>query len=199
LRRIKDRGKGIGRIGWRVNGVTAAVSHAPEGAPDATVEQTLVLDPGDNNIEVVAYNARNILASPPARAKMTFSGSADAAKPNLHVLVIGINAYHDTGWRRPGSDVVELFPPLTLAAGDARSFAMEMQRAARDFYRDVRITTLIDTDATPAKIESTSIKFLSAWIRAILSSSTWPRTAIRWTGASTSSRKTTMAAPIPML
>jgi WD40 repeat protein len=151
--RVKDRGKGIGRIEWRVNGVTAAVSHAREGVEEATVEQTLVLDPGDNNVEVVAYNARNILASPPARTKLTFSGAANAAKPDLHVLVIGINAYHDAGWRRPGSDVVELFPPLTLAAGDARSFATEMQHAAQDYYRDVKLTTLIDSDATPAKIE----------------------------------------------
>jgi WD40 repeat protein len=150
---IKDRGKGIGRIEWRVNGITAAVSHPPEGAADTTAEQTLVLDPGDNNIEVVAYNARNILASPPARMKLTFNGSAEGTKSNLHVLVIGINAYHDGGWRQPGSDVVELFPPLTLAAGDARSFATEMQRAAQDYYRDVKVTSLVDTDATPTKIE----------------------------------------------
>lgn len=55
--RIADRGKGIGRIEWRVNGVTAAVTTAPADHPaNYVVTQQLALDPGDNTIEVVAYN-----------------------------------------------------------------------------------------------------------------------------------------------
>jgi hypothetical protein len=66
--RIKDRGKGIGRIEWRVNGVTTAVTNAQSGAgPEYEVKQALALDPGENAIEVVAYNARNLLASLPAQ------------------------------------------------------------------------------------------------------------------------------------
>ena len=54
--RITDRGKGIGRIEWRVNGITAGVMSAPAGpGPDYDVKQELALDPGENRIEVIAY------------------------------------------------------------------------------------------------------------------------------------------------
>ena len=48
--RITDRGKGIGRIEWRVNGITAgAVGKRPqEPGPDYDVKQELALDPGEN-------------------------------------------------------------------------------------------------------------------------------------------------------
>ena len=61
--RIADRGKGIGRIEWRVNGVTSGVSAVPAGpGPDYTVSRELAaLDPGRNQIEVIAYEKRNIL------------------------------------------------------------------------------------------------------------------------------------------
>src|SRR5208337_1258012 len=56
--RIKDRGKGVGRIEWRVNGVTVGVANAPaKGRPIYKVARELSLDPGENAIEVVAYNA----------------------------------------------------------------------------------------------------------------------------------------------
>jgi hypothetical protein len=153
--RVADRGKGIGRIEWRVNGVTAAVSNTPRGSGELTIEQVLALDPGENVIGVVAYNARNLLASPPAQTTITFSGSADPIKPKLHVLAIGINAYHDSGWKPPDGDAIEFFPPLTLAAGDATSFAAEMTRAADKFYGEVQVTTVVDAEATDAKIETT--------------------------------------------
>jgi hypothetical protein len=61
------------------------------------------LDVGENSIEAVAYNGRNLLASLPARRSITFAGPADSVKPKLHVLAIGINAYVDrwldASWR----------------------------------------------------------------------------------------------------
>jgi hypothetical protein len=73
--RIKDRGKGIGRIEWRANGITAGVSNAPANAGAVyEVKQELALDPGENIIEVVAYNARNLLASFPAQTTIAFMG-----------------------------------------------------------------------------------------------------------------------------
>ena len=76
--RITDRGKGIGRIEWRVNGVTAGVMAAPAGpGPDYDVKQELALDPGENQIEVIAYEGRNLLASLPARTTIAYDGPAD--------------------------------------------------------------------------------------------------------------------------
>jgi WD40 repeat protein len=147
--RIKDRGNGVGRIEWRVNGVTTAVTNVPAGAgPDYEVRQTLALDPGENLIEVVAYNARNLLASVPAQTTITYTGPADAVRSKLYVLAIGINSYHDDGWVGPGAVQAEYFPPLNLAVGDAKSFAGEIKKAAEGLYSEVRVTTALDIEAT---------------------------------------------------
>ena len=104
--RITDRGKGIGRIEWRVNGVTAGVMSAPAGpGPDYKVSQELALDPGENRIEVIAYEGRNLLASLPAQTTIVYDGPADTVKPKLYVLAIGINDYMDEGWSPPGSSL----------------------------------------------------------------------------------------------
>src|SRR5262249_22754946 len=89
--RITDRGKGIGRIEWRVHGVTAGLTRASDGSgPDHDVKQTLALDPGENHIEVIAYERRNLLASVPARTTIRFAAPASASLPSLHILAIGI-------------------------------------------------------------------------------------------------------------
>jgi WD40 repeat protein len=152
--RITDRGKGIGRIEWRVNGLTVGVASAPAGAgPVFGVRRELALDPGENAIEVVAYNARNLLASLPAQTSIVYTGTGNALKPKLHILAIGINAYEDRGWKRPGTDVEEYFPRLGLAVADAQSFAAEMKRASEGFYSEVRVRTALDRQATQAGLD----------------------------------------------
>lgn len=151
--RITDRGKGIGRIEWRVNGVTSGVMAAPSGpAPDYTVTRELALDPGENEIEVIAYERRNLLASLPARTTIRYDGPAGTLKPKLHILAIGINSYVDQGWTPPGSSEILAFPPLNLAVADAKAFGAELQRAGAAHYSEVRITEALDTDATPANL-----------------------------------------------
>jgi WD40 repeat protein/uncharacterized caspase-like protein len=152
--RIKDRGKGIGRIEWRVNGVTTGVSNGPTGAArDYEVRQTLALDQGENTIEVIAYNARNLLASLPAQTTIVYNGPADAVKPKFYVLAIGINAYHDEGWTPPGATAPEHFPPLNLAVSDAKSIAEALQEAGAGLYGEVVVRTALDTEATGAELE----------------------------------------------
>jgi hypothetical protein len=149
--RITDRGKGIGRIEWRVNGVTQGVTNLPAGsARGQEVKQTLALDPGDNRIEVMAYEAHNILASPPARTSIGFTGLAGTAKSKLYILAIGINAYVDKGSRAGNYGS---FGTLDLAVRDATEFAAEMKRAGAGLYSDVAVTSALDSDATPAKLD----------------------------------------------
>jgi hypothetical protein len=151
--RIVDRGQGVGRIEWRVNSVTAAVvSKALGTGPAYTVTQQLALDPGDNIIEVVAYNASNLLGSLPARIAIKFTGHADMAKPKLHILAIGINAYIDKGWAPPGSDLLA-FQPLGLAVKDATAFGEAMKGAAAGLYTEVRVTLALDKQATRDNLE----------------------------------------------
>ena len=152
--RITDRGKGVGRIEWRVNGVTTAVTAKPAVSGSNTLlKQQVALDPGNNVIEVIAYNASNLFASLPARATVTYIGPSDTVKPTLHVLAIGINAYIDKGWRPVGSDGIQSFPPLRLAVSDAKALTAALKRASAGQYADVKITEALDTDASAAGLQ----------------------------------------------
>jgi hypothetical protein len=154
--RVTDRGKGIGRIEWRINGVTSGVMNAPdELGPDHEVKQDLALDPGNNEIEVVAYEGRNLLASLPAQTTIVYDGPADAAKPKLFVLAIGINDYVDRGGKDPASGEILLFPPLRASAPDAEAFGVEMEKAGAGLYSQVRVTLALDKDATANKLDET--------------------------------------------
>jgi WD40 repeat protein len=161
---IKDRGKGIGRVEWRVNGITAGVSNAPPGAgSDYQVKQTLALDRGENSIELVAYNARNLLASVPAQTTINYMARAEFVKPKLYVMAIGINAYDDKGWTPPGAAAAEYFPRLGLAVGDARSIAAELKKAGQGLYSEVHITIALDAEATAARLDE-MVRAISAEI-----------------------------------
>ena len=63
-----------------MNGVTAATSKVLATGADIEVTQELALDPGENVIEVVAYNASNLLASLPARIMVSNDGATDIKK-----------------------------------------------------------------------------------------------------------------------
>jgi hypothetical protein len=151
--RIKDRGKGIGRVEWRVNGITVGVCHVPACLrPGNEVKQELALDSGDNRIEVVAYNARDLLASLPARTTVTFTGSGSTVKPKLHVLAIGINQYTDRGWISPEGKPTR-FGPLHLAVNDSVAIGEELKMAGTGVYSDVRLKTVLDREATIANLD----------------------------------------------
>jgi len=153
---IRGTGGGIGRVEWRVNGITAAVRQniAVTGDDPLTLSQIIALDPGENTIEVVSYNGRNLIASVPIRADVALAPTAGTVKPNLHILAIGINDYVDPGWTPPGSDAAVRFGPLSLAVKDATTFAADMKRAANDLYGEVHITLALDSNATRAKINA---------------------------------------------
>src|SRR5262249_52559737 len=119
------------------------------------VTQEIALDPGDNRVEVVAYNAGNLLASPPARLTIKFMGPADAVKPRLHILAIGINKYADEGWAPPGKSEPLAFGPLRLAVKDASTLGADLQRAAASLYKEVRVTYALDEQASKAGLEKT--------------------------------------------
>jgi WD40 repeat protein len=146
--RIEDRGRGIGRTEWRVNGITVGVTNGPgSGQRVYEARRELALDPGENVVEVVAYNRGNLLASLPARTRIALAGATSKAKPNLYVLAIGINKYVDRGGKQPGTDEASYFPPLALAVADATAFAQEMKKAGRGVYRKVLVRTALDEQA----------------------------------------------------
>jgi uncharacterized caspase-like protein len=165
--RITDRGKGIGRIEWRLNGVTAAVTAKPGAGAELNLKQVVALDPGDNVVEVIAYNGTNLLASPPARATVKAKAATAAVKPTLHVLAIGINAYSDTGWTPPGAKQPLRFGPLGLAVKDAQAFAAAIQSAAvGKMYGKARVQVVPEEGTTRAGLEAAVKRFAEGINRA---------------------------------
>jgi Caspase domain/Bacterial Ig domain len=153
--RIEDRGQGIGRIEWRANGITVGVASGPTagGTSQFNAQRELALDPGENVVEVVAYNGRNLLASLPARTTITYTGRSGKPNPNLYVLAIGINKYVDRGGKSSGGDENTYFPPLSLAVADARAFSEQMKKAGAGVYRKILVRTAVDEQATRAGLD----------------------------------------------
>lgn len=150
---VSDTGGGIGRMEWRVNGLTLGV-HTKRGfervAEDAanadgksiTVSQNLWLEPGKNTIEVVAYNAKNLIASEPAKITVTWDGQSSKTPPRLHVLAVGVNDYWDSRLR------------LAHAVTDARAISTALRQAGGDLYETVSVTNLVDDEVKAEQLEA---------------------------------------------
>jgi WD40 repeat protein/uncharacterized caspase-like protein len=165
---ITDHGGGIGRVEWRVNGVTAGIDTpvlSPAAQP-ARLTRSLSLDAGDNTIEVVAYNGANLIASVPARLNVAAQAPAPAivppqtpapgvapapapvasAKPRLLVLVAGVNDYADARIK------------LSYAVSDARDVARGFQEAGGDLYQSVEVKLMTDADVTREKLDAAFVE-----------------------------------------
>ncbi|MGH6922916.1 MAG: caspase family protein [Propylenella sp.] len=155
---VTDQGGGIGRIEWRINGVTLGLSTrglervdaaaAPTGGASAaaaapiTVSETLTLEPGDNRIEIVAYNAKDLIASEPVAVTVRWDGASSAAPPRLHVLAVGIDDYWDGRLR------------LSFAASDATAIGEGLRSAGATMYESVEVTTVLNATATAAQLDA---------------------------------------------
>jgi WD40 repeat protein len=141
--RLVDRGGGIGRAEWRINGITVGVVEQVAGAAGQPIalKQAMALDPGENTVELVAYNGANLVASVPARATITWTGSEPTVPPRLYVLVVGINDYLDASLK------------LTYSVPDAKTLAAALTEAGKGYYEDVIVSQVLDRDATAAKLD----------------------------------------------
>jgi uncharacterized caspase-like protein len=158
---ITDRGGGIGRVEWRVNGVTAGVDTpaAASGGQPVRLTRSLVLDPGDNTIEVVAYNSSNLIASVPTRLSVaaqiaspsivpsqpalpSTTPAVAATKPRLFVLVAGVNEYADKRFT------------LSYAVSDAREVARGFQDASGGVYQSAEVKLMTDAEVTRDKLDA---------------------------------------------
>jgi hypothetical protein len=143
---VTNTGGGIGRVEWRLNGVTVGVEtpQAPAAGAPVRVTRGLSLDAGNNTLEVVAYNQANLVASPPAR--VTVAGPAQAAPATaarLFVLAVGLNDYADPNIR------------LNLAVPDAQALSEALVQAGKGFYASVEVTLLRDSEVKRGKLDAT--------------------------------------------
>ncbi len=141
---LSDEGGGIGRVEWRVNGLTVevqptrAAAALDDDAPKASAR--IALDPGQNVIEVVAYNAAGLLASAPRQVIVNWDGVASTEPPALYVLSVGVNDYADGRLQ------------LKYAANDAKAFAEAMQKTGAGLFKSIEVVTLLDADVTEPKL-----------------------------------------------
>jgi WD40 repeat protein len=150
---ITDQGGGIGRIEWRVNGVTLGVetrgirplAGSAENGPATTTTQSLkrklALERGENRVEIVAYNGKNLVASEAAVVTIQWDGEKTAAPPRLYVLSVGVNDYYDSRLH------------LTYAVPDAIALAEGFGKAGAGLYAGVEVKTVLDSDVTPDNLD----------------------------------------------
>jgi WD40 repeat protein len=145
----EQNGGGIGRIEWRVNGITLGVdsrglerlpknsgSSPSASRPPVVVKRTLALEPGENRIEVVAYNGRDLIASDPAQVVLKWDGEKNATPPQLYVLSVGVNDYYDSRLR------------LSYAVPDAKALGDAFKQAGRSLYQSIEVTSVLDEKVT---------------------------------------------------
>jgi WD40 repeat protein len=156
--RVTEGDSGSGRIEWRLNGLTVAVSSRPDGAGrEYKLKREIALDAGENVIEVVAYNKRNTLSSPAVRTTVVWEAPATRPLPTLHALVVGVDSYND-----------QRFTLLKYARSDAVAVAQALARIGSDrtlYGANPKIILLPETQATRAGIEA-AIKEISKGMHA---------------------------------
>ncbi len=142
---LQDEGGGIGRIEWRLNGVTVEVQPTRAAAAldvdNPTATTRIALEPGENRVEVVAYNAAGLLASTPQQLLINWDGVASTDPPALYVLAAGVNDYSDGRLK------------LKFAAADAKAFAQAMEKAGTGLFASTHIVTLLDDEVTAANLD----------------------------------------------
>jgi WD40 repeat protein/uncharacterized caspase-like protein len=154
---ITDRGGGIGRVEWRVNGVTFGVDTPAAATPSPLrLTRSIALEQGDNAIEVTAYNSANLVASVAARLSVVAQVPAPAAapqpvpsaapvaaaKPRLFVLAAGVNDYADQRFK------------LEKAVWDAQEIARGFKESGGSLYQSVDVKLMIDADVTQSKLDA---------------------------------------------
>jgi hypothetical protein len=145
--RIVDTGGGIGRVIWRVNGMIQAdtAQNIPgASAPEryVVISAALNVDPArKNEIEITAYNASGLLATPPHRVAIDAFGVTTQERPRMFVLAIAIDNYQDPRYR------------LRYSVSDAQTIAEALTVAGRNLFASVQTTILTDEKVTEAGIE----------------------------------------------
>jgi WD40 repeat protein/uncharacterized caspase-like protein len=150
---VADQDGGIGKVEWRVNGITLGLEgrgldrlDASSGSSTAsgrteTVKRTLSLEPGDNRIEVVAYNAKGLIVSEPAEVTIKWDGAKTASPPKLYVLAVGVNDYSDSRLH------------LAYAVPDATALADAFKKSGTGLYASVEVKTVLDSDVTLSNLD----------------------------------------------
>ncbi|MEE8297296.1 MAG: caspase family protein, partial [Hyphomicrobium sp.] len=150
---LTDRGGGIGKVVWKLNGVTIASdtnagrgldnTAVSRGFPSTLLRKLITLLPGTNRLEVIASTKDNDVVSPPAVLPYTRTNPDSTSESDLYVLAVGINRYEK-----------KTLLPLEYAMADAQAIAKNLPIYSRQIFRHITVTEVLDEQATLAKIEA---------------------------------------------
>ena len=145
---LTERGGSVGRVEWRVNGLTVGLDSpaALQAGQQLRLTRPLSLDAGSNAIEVVAYNGANLIASAPARVTVARPAIAlapvIAPTPRLFVLAAGADNYADQRFQ------------LAYSVLDAKAMAQAFKDTGEGLYRSVEITLLSNEEVTRSRLDA---------------------------------------------
>ena len=142
---LTDQGGGIGKLEWKINGITVGISDEVErgiavkakrgSGSTIRVLKLITLSPGKNNIQVVAYNARNEIASNPGTLILNLKDEVSRT-PSLYLVTIGINRYRDKSlW-------------LNYSIPDGKSIIAAFNECSKSIFNKVIVTEVFDEQAT---------------------------------------------------
>jgi|GEM_PF-4104627 len=144
--RVEDRGGGVDRVEYRVDGVLIAQGdlrgYFGPGLPRRREEnRPFALESGTYRIEARAFDRTDRLASPWVTWEVRVTGKS-RRRPDLYGLAVGIGPYQDHS--------------LSLEHGDedARAFATTLATAARGLFGKREIRSLVNEQASRAGIET---------------------------------------------
>lgn len=138
---VDDRGGGIGRLIYRIDGIELAGRQAVV-VTDGTESRTFSLSPGRRELTVAATNARGVESAP---VRITAQVRERPARGSLHVLAVGITKYLDQ----------DLRPGVRLAAGDAETIGrLFREQGSRRLFESVDVRVLTEEQASRAGVRT---------------------------------------------
>ncbi len=148
---LSDQGSGIGDVVLKRNGAAVAtrglrVSHS--GNKQATHEQKLLLELGDNPISFTVFDENKFVQSKEDYSLTFHYDGLSKTKPSLYILSIGINSYQSTEINK-----------LVNAVNDANGINSLMQNQ-HDHFKEIISKVLIENQATRKNIED-NLKFIA--------------------------------------
>jgi hypothetical protein len=139
---LKDRGGGMGRLVYRINGVElAARGEVPGIAGQGPVTVRIPLPTGHSLVTVSAYNGKGEIESRPVELAFDVAAPKRVLR-TLHVLAAGVTNYRDHSLQ------------LKHASADAKAIAAALEEHGKGLFDQVNVPApLLDGQVTHANLK----------------------------------------------
>jgi hypothetical protein len=155
--RVVDKGGGIGRIAWRINGQEIQFDYGALALDRrGEITRSFELAATDNKVEVVAENKSGKVASRAVGINVKVDKRVLDSKglPDLYVLALGVDSYNDVKHK------------LEFAVSDARELSATLADAGKSYYRHPPQVVMLRDDQVNAAGITTAFKELGGKIKA---------------------------------